>query len=71
MESALPLTARTKLRVPWVAACVGSALLALFLSLGLFLSRAPLPMPVVLGFGIGLLGTLALALTRYDAAVGL
>ena len=71
MESALPLTARTKLRVPWVAACVGSALLALFLALGLFLSRAPLPMPVVLGFGIGLLGTLALALTRYDAAVGL
>jgi O-antigen ligase len=71
LESALPLTARTKLRVPWVAACVGSALLALFLALGLFLSRAPLPMPVVLGFGIGLLGTLALALTRYDAAVGL
>jgi len=50
---------------------VGSALLALFLAFGLFLSRAPLPMPVVLGFGIGLLGTLALALTRYDAAVGL
>jgi O-antigen ligase len=71
LESALPLTARTRVRVPWVGACVGSALLALFLALGVFLGRAPLPMPVVLGFGIGLLGTLALALARYDAAVGL
>jgi O-antigen ligase len=71
LESALPLTARTRVRVPWVAAGVGSALLALFLALGVFLGRAPLPMPVVLGFGIGLLGTLALALARYDAAVGL
>ena len=28
-------------------------------------------MPLVLGFGVGLLGTLALALARYDAAVAL
>jgi O-antigen ligase len=49
----------------------GVALAGLFLALGLVLGTAPLPLPVVLGFGAGLLGTLALALARYDAAVAL
>jgi O-antigen ligase len=49
----------------------GVALAGLFLALGLVLGTSPLPLPVVLGFGAGLLGTLALALARYDAAVAL
>ena len=53
----------------WAAG--GVALLAVFLALGVVLGRSPLPLPVVLGFGAGLLGTLALALARYDAAVAL
>jgi O-antigen ligase len=53
----------------WAAAAV--TLLALFLAAGVALSRSPLPLPVVLAFGVGLLGTLALALGRYDAAVAL
>jgi O-antigen ligase len=53
----------------WVAG--GAALLGVFLALGVVLGRSPLPLPVVLGFGAGLLGTLALALARYDAAVAL
>ncbi len=47
----------------------GAALLGLFLMMGVVLGRSPLPVPIVLGFGVGLLGTLALALGRYDAAV--
>jgi O-antigen ligase len=51
---------------------VGAAtLLAAFLALGTALARNPLPIPIVLAFGVGLLGTLALALARYDAAVAL
>ena len=53
----------------WAAG--GAALLGLFLLLGLVLGRAPLPVPVVLGFGVGLLGTLALGLARYGTAVAL
>jgi O-antigen ligase len=53
----------------WLAG--GVALAVLFLAVGLVLGRSPLPLPVVLGFGAGLLGTLALALARYDAAVAL
>jgi O-antigen ligase len=53
----------------WAAG--GAALLGLFLALGVVLGRAPLPLPIVLGFGVGLLGTLALALARYDAAIAL
>jgi O-Antigen ligase len=45
--------------------------LLLFLAAGVALSRAPLPLVLVLAFGAGLLGTLALALGRYDAAVAL
>ena len=37
----------------------------------LVLSRHPLPLTVTLAFGVGLLGTLALALARYDTAVAL
>ena len=53
----------------WTAGA--ATLLALFLAAGLVLGRAPLPLPVVLAFGVGLLGTLALAVARYDAAVAL
>jgi O-antigen ligase len=53
----------------WAAA--GAGLLAVFLALGLALGRAPLPLPIVIAFGVGLLGTFALALGRYDAAVAL
>jgi O-antigen ligase len=53
----------------WLAG--GVALAVLFLAVGLVLGRSPLPLPVVFGFGAGLLGTLALALARYDAAVAL
>jgi hypothetical protein len=55
--------------VAWAAG--GAALLSLFLTLGVVLGRSPLPLPIVLGFGVGLLGTLALALARYDAAIAL
>jgi hypothetical protein len=51
----------------WAAA--GGVVLLLFLAAGVALSRSPLPLPLVLAFGFGLLGTLALALGRYDAAV--
>ena len=53
---------------------VASALAAfgLALVLAVTLARQPLPLGlVVLAFGAALLGTLALALARYDAAVGL
>jgi O-antigen ligase len=43
----------------------------LFLAVAVALSRSPLPLVLVLAFGAGLLGTLALALGRYDAAVAL
>jgi O-antigen ligase len=55
--------------VAWAAG--GAALLALFLALGVVLGRSPLPLPIVLGFGAGLLGTLAISLARYDAAIAL
>jgi O-antigen ligase len=71
LETAHPLTVRSRPDTAWlvVLATAGAALLALFLALGVVLGRNPLPMPIVLGFGVGLLGTLALALARYDAAV--
>lgn len=53
--------------VAWAAG--GAALFSLFLMIGVVLGRSPLPVPIVLGFGVGLLGTLALTLGRYDAAV--
>jgi hypothetical protein len=71
LESAHSVTARVRFRVPWVAVAAAVSLVALFMALGVFLGRYPLPMPVVLGFGLGVLGTLALVLARYDAAVAL
>jgi len=53
----------------WAAGA--AALLGLFLLLGVVLGRFPLPLSVVLGFGVGLLGTLVLGLARYDAAIAL
>jgi O-antigen ligase len=55
-----------------VASLAGAAGLLLFaVATGVALSKHPLPLTLVLAFGVGLLGTLALALARYDAAVGL
>jgi O-antigen ligase len=53
----------------WIAGA--AALLGLFLLLGAALGRFPLSLPLVLAFGVGLLGTLALALARYGTAVAL
>jgi hypothetical protein len=50
-----------------LVAAAGSAMLALGLAL-LFATHPP-PLLFVVGVGVGLLGTLALALARYDAAV--
>jgi O-antigen ligase len=47
------------------------ALLIFAVVMGVALSKHPLPLTLVLAFGVGLLGTLALAIARYDAAVGL
>ena len=50
----------------------GAAGLLLFaVATGVALSKHPLPLALVLAFGVGLLGTLALVLARYDVAVGL
>lgn len=46
-------------------------LLLFSVATGVVLSRQPLPLTLIMAFGIGLLGTLALALGRYDTAVGL
>jgi O-antigen ligase len=54
-----------------LGAAIAIGLLAAFLLLGVAIGRHPLPVPVVAGFGVGVLGTLALALARYDAAVAL
>lgn len=73
MEAAQLVSVRSRIEpapaVAWAAG--GAALLGLFLTLGVVLGRSPLPLPIVLGFGVGLLGTLALALARYDAAIAL
>ena len=73
MEAAQLVSVRSRVEplaaVAWAAG--GAALLSLFLTLGVVLGRSPLPLPIVLGFGVGLLGTLALALARYDAAIAL
>ncbi len=71
--TAYAATLRRRIDPAWavVWALGGAALLALFLAVGLVLGRSPLPLPVVLAFGVGLLGTLALAMARYDAAVAL
>jgi hypothetical protein len=52
-----------------LAAAAGLLLLAV--AAAVVLSRHPLPLTVILAFGVGLLGTLALALARYDTAVAL
>jgi O-antigen ligase len=53
--------------------CVASALAAVGLAVVLSVALAPHPLPLSLVFlaGVALVGTLALALVRYDAAVGL
>jgi O-antigen ligase len=73
VEAAQLVRVRRRIELGWVLTwgAGGVALLGLFLALGVVLGRSPLPLPVVLGFGAGLLGTLALALARYDAAIAL
>jgi hypothetical protein len=53
----------------WLAGACGLLLLAV--ATGVVLSRYPLPLSATFGGGLALLGTLALALRRYDAAVAL
>jgi len=73
VEAAQLVRARNRIEpapvVGWAAG--GAALLGLFLALGVVLGRSPLPLPIVLGFGVGMLGTLAVSLARYDAAIAL
>ena len=52
-----------------LAGAAGLSVVAL--AIGVVLSRYPPSVAVVIAFGLGLLGTLALALGRYDLAVGL
>jgi O-antigen ligase len=72
VEIAHTVSVRRRFDLGWMAWAFGAAaLVLLFLAVGVVLGRSPLPVPVVLAFGVGLLGTLALALARYDAAVAL
>jgi O-antigen ligase len=72
VEIAHAVSVRRRFDLGWVGWAFGAAgLVLLFLALGVVLGRSPLPVPIVLAFGVGLLGTLALALARYDAAVAL
>jgi O-antigen ligase len=72
VEIAHAVSVRRRFDLGWVAWAFGAAaLVLLFLAVGVVLGRSPLPVPIVLAFGVGLLGTLALALSRYDAAVAL
>jgi O-antigen ligase len=70
VEIAHVVSVRRRINPAWAAwALGGAALVTLFLAVGVVIGRSPLPVPVVAAFGLGLLGTLALALARYDAAV--
>ena len=72
MEIAQAVSVRRRFDLGWVGWAFGAAaLVLLFLAVGVVLGRSPLPVPIVVAFGVGLLGTLALALSRYDAAVAL
>ena len=72
MEIAHAVNVRRRFDLGWVGWAFGAAaLVLLFLAVGVVLGRSPLPVPIVVAFGVGLLGTLALALSRYDAAVAL
>jgi O-antigen ligase len=73
MQIAQAVTVRRRIELKDALAWATTAgiVIVLFLAAAVALSRAPLPMPLVLAFGAGLLGTLALAVGRYDAAVAL
>jgi O-antigen ligase len=72
VEIAHAVSVRRRFDLGWVGWVFGAAaLVLLFLAVGVVLGRSPLPVPIVVAFGVGLLGTLALALSRYDAAVAL
>jgi O-antigen ligase len=72
VEIAHSVSVRRRFDLGWVGWAFGAAaLVLLFLAVGVVLGRSPLPVPIVVAFGVGLLGTLALALSRYDAAVAL
>jgi O-antigen ligase len=71
VDQAVSVRRRIELTDALAWTVTGVIVLVLFLVAGLALSRSPLPLVLVLAFGAGLLGTLALALGRYDAAVAL
>jgi O-antigen ligase len=73
VEAAQVVSARRRIEPLGAAvwATGGVAVVAVFLALGVTLGRSPLPLPLVVAFGVGLLGTLALAAARYDAAIAL
>ena len=74
MDAAHPLAVRrpAALAVRGAGLLAGAAaLLAVALAMSVILARYPPPFSVVFAVGVGLLGTLALALSRYDAAVAL
>jgi O-antigen ligase len=72
VEIAHAVSVRRRFDLGWVGWVFGAAaLVLLFLAVGVVLGRSPLPVPIVVAFCVGLLGTLALALSRYDAAVAL
>jgi O-antigen ligase len=72
VEIAHAVSVRRRFDLGWLGWAFGAAaLVLLFLAVGVVLGRSPLPVPIVAAFGVGLLGTLALALSRYDAAVAL
>ena len=74
MEAVHPFVVRRRIDAAARGAALATgaaALVALFLGAGLFLGRNPLPVWMVLAFGVALLIPLALAIARYHAAVAL
>ena len=74
MEAVHPFVVRRRIDAAARGAALATgaaALVALFLGAGLFLGRNPLPVWMVLAFGVALLIPLALAIARYHTAVAL
>src|SRR5918999_5984948 len=77
LEAVQPVIVRPRgalaARLAWGGALAGgaAALVAIFLAAAFVLGRNPLPVPIVLGFCLGVVVVLGLALTRYHAAVAL
>ena len=73
MQAGQAVTVGRRIELTAALAWTASAgvVLVLFLAAAVALSRSPLPLLLVVAFGAGLLGTLAMALGRYDAAIAL